>query len=77
MQQVIPVNSKVLKDILSTLDEVKIEVKKLHKKVEDLGPIYGSDAWWDKETKEALEEVKKGHVVKFDNVKDAIRYLHS
>ena len=40
-------------------------------------PLYGSRQWWDKETQEALEEVKKGNVVSFDNVEDLIADLHS
>lgn len=60
MTQTVMVKKQVLDDILSSLKEVNKNFKRLEKKVESLAPIYGSDAWWDKETNEALDEYKKG-----------------
>ncbi|OGM15196.1 hypothetical protein A3D84_04690 [Candidatus Woesebacteria bacterium RIFCSPHIGHO2_02_FULL_42_20] len=72
MTQVVTVEKKLLKDILSQLIALRREVRAIKS-----GPRYGSDEWWEKETTEALEEVKKGNVVKFDSVEKLIQDLHS
>ena len=36
---------------------------------------YGSDAWWERSDKEAIKSIEQGRGVKFDNLKEAIKYL--
>ena len=43
----------------------------------EVEPPYGSDEWWKWSEKKADENIKKGNVVKFDSVEDAIKWLNS
>jgi len=43
----------------------------------EVEPPYGSDEWWKWSEKKADEDIKKGNVVKFDSVEDAIKWLNS
>ena len=44
---------------------------------QEVEPPYGSDEWWKWSEKKADEDIKKGNVVKFDSVEDAIKWLNS
>lgn len=35
----------------------------------------GSDLWWEKSDKEALEQIKKGKIVKFNSVEELEKHL--
>ncbi|OGD98816.1 hypothetical protein A3A49_00690 [Candidatus Curtissbacteria bacterium RIFCSPLOWO2_01_FULL_38_11b] len=44
---------------------------------QEVEPPYGSDEWWKWSEKKADEDIKRGNVVKFDSVEDAIKWLNS
>ena len=77
MNQTVVVDHKFASSILSQLRQLTSEVSRLRESVEEISPTYGSSAWWEKETIEALGEIKKGNVAKFDTVNELIQDLHS
>lgn len=77
MNQTVTVPAKTIDEIFSRLDELTKTVKKISVRLLNEEPAYGSDEWWNKEIKEGIEEVKKGKVKKFKNMKEAIHYLNS
>lgn len=58
-------------------------IRALEKKIDtflekvDFEPPYGSDEWWEWSDKKAMEDVKAGRVLKFNSVKEAIKWLNS
>lgn len=77
MNQTVTVPVKTINEIFSRLDELTKAVKTISARLLKEGSLYGSDEWWDKEIEEGIEEVKKGKVKKFENMKEAIHYLNS
>lgn len=74
----ITINKKAAESILEELDNLQKSLVSLRKKVLKLLPSkYGSDAWWEKEIKEGLEEVKQGKYTAYENVHSLIRDLHN
>lgn len=76
MTQVVTVDTKIIRNILSTLDELKREVSRLSEKLEE-APPYGSSEWWEWSDKKAIEDIKNGKSVKFDSVEETIKWLNS
>lgn len=46
--------------ILNILSQIQRDLADVKKKVEDLEPAYGSDAWWKWSDKKAVEDIKAG-----------------
>lgn len=72
----------------SEFDKLAEEVRKLRSEVRTLStmlksllpssePVYGSREWWEKEEKEAQEDIRKGRVYGPYSAKEAIKALHS
>ena len=76
MSQVVTIDSKIIKNLLDTLQELKAEITRLNQKFET-EPPYGSDQWWEWSDRKAKEDIKAGKTVKFDSVKEAIKWLNS
>lgn len=77
MNQVITINTKTLREVLTRLDSLTREIKAIKARLFDEDPPYGSDAWWKKEIEEGLEEVREGKVRgPFKNANELIRALH-
>lgn len=66
-----------LDKILKTLTELKTDMARLTEKVEDLEPVYGSDAWWEWSDKKAVEDIKAGRFVEIKNKDELQTYLSS
>ncbi len=64
-----------LDKILKVLTELKTDVARLSEKVEDLEPIYGSDAWWEWSEKKADEDIKAGRVSAVLHNKEELQYF--
>ena len=77
MNQTTIVPTKTINEIFTRLDELTKAVEKISARLFKEELPYGSDAWWDKEIKEGLEEVKQGKVKKFKSMKEAVHYLNS
>ncbi len=69
MSQVLAVDSKIVKNILSTLQELREELARLNQKFEK-EPPYGSDEWWEWSDKKAMEEIKQGKGIVLHNKKE-------
>ena len=63
MSNTISIPATKLDKILNILVELKQEVSSLNKKVEDLEPVYGSDAWWEWSDNKAMEDIRAGRFV--------------
>ena len=51
-------------------------VEKLKEKVLAAMPMkYGSEAWWEKNNKEALEQIERGEFIEVHNNKELKKYL--
>lgn len=59
MTQVVSVDTKIIRTILSTLDDLKREVSRLSEKLEE-APPYGSSEWWEWSNKRALKSIREG-----------------
>ena len=77
MSQAITVPNKTINDIFTRLDELTNAVKKISLRLFEDEPLYGSDEWWKRSDKKAIEEIKAGKGVKFNTVQDAIKWLNS
>ena len=77
MNQPITVSQKTLEAIFDRLEKVTKEVKSISKKLEETEPFYGSGAWWRWAEKKADEDIVKGKVVKFNSVREAVKWLNS
>lgn len=76
MAQIISVDIKIVKNILTTLEELKKEVARLNKKLET-EPPYGSDEWWKWSNTKALQEVKEGKGTIIHNKKELKEFFNS
>jgi len=77
MNQSITVSQKTLEAIFDRLEKVTREVKSIRKKLEETEPLYGSEAWWRWAEKKADEDIDKRKVVKFNSVREAVKWLNS
>lgn len=68
----------------SDYEDLKQRVRILEDKIDELThesgneekePVYGSDAWWEKSDKEALESLEKGEYLEFQSAQDMISHL--
>lgn len=63
-------------DLLSEIKVMEAALSGLKKKVLSLlPPQYGSDAWWEKETKKSLEDYKEGRYVTLKNKNDIDKFF--
>lgn len=67
--QTVTVPAKTFEKMLSRLDQLAVQVEAIKKKLEG-APIYGSDAWWERSNKKALESIKKGKGTVVNNKKE-------
>lgn len=77
MRDTITTNTKTLALILKRLDELTQDVKILKAKLLEDEPAYGSDQWWKKSDRKALETLKAGKGMRFDSAEEAIKWLNS
>ena len=77
MNQPITVSQKTLEAIFDRLEKVAKEVKSIRKKLEETEPLYGSNTWWQWAEKKADDDIAKGKVVKFNSVREAVKWLNS
>ena len=76
MSQVISIDAKIAKDLLSTLRELKEQLAHLNEKLEGASP-YGSDDWWKWSNTKAIEEIKQGKGTVIRNKKELKQFLNS
>ena len=76
MTQVISIDNKIAKDLLSLLRELKQQVASLNEKLEG-APPYGSNEWWEWSNKKAQEDIKNGRYSTLHNKKELQEYLNS
>lgn len=77
MNQAVTVSPKTINTIVARLDELTKEVKAIKTRLFEEEPSYGSDAWWEWSERKADEDIKAGRIVRFDSVKETIKWLNS
>jgi predicted transcriptional regulator len=77
MNQTVTISAKTIDEIFSRLDELTRAVKKIAAKLSEKEPLYGSDEWWDKEIKEAREDIEAGRYTTVNNRKELRQFLAS
>lgn len=78
MSKSVSIDTKTAESIFEEIEVIQKRLEALRKKIATFLPHkYGSDEWWEKEEKEADEDIKAGRVVKFESMKDAIKWLNS
>lgn len=77
MSQTVTIPAETLDEIFSRLNELSKAVKKISVRLLKEEPPYGSDKWWEWSERRADEDIKTGKLVRFDLVKDAIKWLNS
>lgn len=76
MSQVMAVDTGTVKNILSTLRELKEQLIRLNERLES-EPPYGSDSWWQWSNKNAQEDIKAGRYTKIRSKKELNHFLNS
>ena len=76
MTQVVAIDTGTVKNILSTLRELKEQLVRLNERLEG-EPPYGSDAWWQWSDKKAKEDIKAGRYTKIRGKKELHLFLDS
>jgi len=69
------IDTKTVKDLVSSIRELTEEVSSLKKMLTN--PRYGSKAWWNLEIKLGEEEIKSGYYKKYKSAKSLIYDLSS
>jgi hypothetical protein len=72
MSQTVTIDSNIIKELVETLRELKEEVVLL-RRARKLK--YGSDEWWDEETRKGVEDFKKGRYTTIHNKKELREFL--
>lgn len=74
----VTIDTKTAESIFSEISLIEKRLSVLRKKVMEFVPAsYGSDAWWDKEIKEAEKEFKKGKGTIINNKKELARFFEN
>ena len=76
MTQIVSIDIKTAKSILSELRELKQQVIRLSEKLE-AAPPYGSPEWWKWSEKRSDEDIKAGRYTTLRNKKELQEFLHS
>jgi len=63
--------------ILNILSQIQRDLADVKKKVEDLEPVYGSDAWWKWSDKKAMEDIKVGRYTTVRSKKELSKFMGS
>ncbi len=66
-----------------TVEEVLLQISLIEKMLADLKAKflsslpakYGSDAWWEKVNKQALEEIRRGEYIEVKNAEELDKYF--
>ncbi len=70
-------NETAIISLLKELDSLAKTVKSVRDKLLKVFPSkYGSDLWWEKSDKEAIEGIKAGRGKKFNTYEQAVKYLN-
>lgn len=74
----IPINTNVFLELIDALKTKGLSPlrKKLLLTIPDNAFRYGSDLWWEQSDLKAQEDIKQGNVIKFQDAKEMIAYLH-
>ena len=75
--QTVTVPAKTFEKIVSKLEELAQDVQIIKTKILTEESRYGSNKWWEKEIEQAEKEFKKGKGIRFESVKDAVKWLNS
>lgn len=71
-------DEKSMVSLLEELETLSRAAKNVREKLLKVFPArYGSDLWWEKETRESLEEIKKGKFKSFSSVNELVKDLNS
>jgi len=63
--------------ILTILNKMQKDLTEVKKKIEDLEPVYGSDAWWDWSDKRAMDDIKAGRYTTVRSKKELVKFMDS
>lgn len=63
--------------VLTILNQIQKELADIKRKVEDLEPVYGSDAWWKWSDEMALKDIKNGHYTAIRSKGELTKFLDS
>ena len=63
--------------ILNILSQIQKDLADVKKKIEDLEPIYGSDAWWKWSDKKAMDDIKAGRYTTVRSKKELSKFMGS
>ncbi len=64
------INKTVAFSLLQEMETLETTIKSVREKLTTLFSAgYGSDLWWEKETKTALEDIERGDFTKYDSEK--------
>lgn len=74
----IVINRQQASEFLEVLESLEKTAAKLRSFLQIYIPLqYGSHSWWEKSDRKAMDSIERGRGKSFDNVKEAVNYLHS
>lgn len=74
----ITIDVKTAESLFWEVEAMRKRLNLLRKKIIELLPAkYGSDFWWEKSTRQALKEIKKGRGVEFKDIEEASKWLNT
>ena len=63
--------------IITILSQIQKDLSQVKKRLEELEPVHGSQAWWQKANAKAIESIKSGQGTKVRNNKDLDKFFKS
>ena len=63
--------------IINILSQIQKDLADVKKKIEDLEPMYGSDAWWKWSDKKAMDDIKAGRYTTVGSKKELVKFMGS
>ena len=70
------IDESTLISLINELAVLSQAAKNVREKLLKIVPVkYGSDLWWDKSDKEAMDQIKNGKGISFNNINELKQYL--
>ena len=74
----VTIDARTAEALFLEIERISKALTGLKKKIIKLFPVgYGSSLWWERSIRNGIESIKSGKGKKFENYKDAVKYLNS
>ena len=63
--------------IINILSQIQKDLADVKKKIDDLEPMYGSDAWWKWSDRKAMDDIKAGRYTAVRSKEELVKFTDS